>query len=66
MGEADHAGPTPMTMRKDALMVAAEAMLKVRDYVIAYGDPTVATMGTISVLPATKNIIPGKLISVLI
>ncbi|HHY90796.1 MAG TPA: Zn-dependent hydrolase, partial [Clostridiales bacterium] len=60
IGEADHAGPTPMTMRKDALMVAAEVMLKVRDYVLTYGEPTVATMGTISVSPGTKNIIPGE------
>lgn len=60
IGEADHAGPTPMTMRKDALMVAAEAMLKVEEHVKTYGDPTVATMGMISVLPASKNIIPGE------
>lgn len=58
-GEADHAGPTPMAMRKDALMIAAEAMLEIKKYVTNYGDPAVATMGTISVSPSSKNIIPN-------
>jgi N-carbamoyl-L-amino-acid hydrolase len=60
VGEADHAGPTPMTMRKDSLMAAAEIMLKVRELVLNYGDPAVATIGTISVLPGAQNIIPGE------
>ncbi len=60
IGEADHAGPTPMKLRKDSLMVASEAMLKVKEFVANYGDPAVATMGTISVYPSSKNIIPGE------
>jgi len=59
-GEANHAGSTPMGMRKDAMMAAAEAMLKIRDFVNEYSDPAVATMGTVSILPSSKNIIPGE------
>lgn len=58
-GEANHAGPTPMSTRKDALMAAAEIMLEIKEYVTSYGDPAVATIGTISIHPASKNVIPG-------
>lgn len=59
IGEADHAGPSPMKMRKDSLMTASEIMLAVEEYITNYGDPIVATMGVISVEPASSNIIPG-------
>ncbi|MDD2216411.1 MAG: Zn-dependent hydrolase [Eubacteriales bacterium] len=59
-GETNHAGTTPMRNRKDALMVAAEAMLELRKKTIEYGDPAVITMGIISASPASKNIVPGE------
>lgn len=59
-GEANHAGTTPMRNRKDALMVAADAMLKIREKVLEYGDPAVITMGIVSAKPASKNIVPGE------
>lgn len=59
VGEADHAGPSPMLMRKDSLMTASEVMLSVEKYITNYGAPEVVTMGTISVLPSSSNIIPG-------
>lgn len=58
-GEADHAGPSPMRMRKDSLMTASEVMLAVEKYITNYGAPEVVTMGTISVEPSSSNIIPG-------
>lgn len=59
-GQANHAGTTPMSNRKDALMTAAQAMLEIRKSTIEYGDPAVITMGIISASPASKNIIPGE------
>ncbi len=59
-GEANHAGSTPMRHRKDALIAAADVMLKLRERVADYGDPAVITMGVISVSPGTKNIVPGE------
>lgn len=59
-GQANHAGTTPMGNRKDALATAAEAILALRDYTVAYGDPAVMTMGIIQAGPGSKNIIPDK------
>lgn len=60
MGEANHAGTTPMAYRKDALMIASEIMLKLRDKILEYKDPAVITMGIIHAKPASKNIVPGE------
>ncbi|WP_370457964.1 Zn-dependent hydrolase [Thalassobacillus sp. CUG 92003] len=57
-GEADHAGTTPMHLRKDALMAAGEIMHKL-ETTIARDDVSV-TIGKISVSPNTVNCIPGK------
>lgn len=57
-GQANHAGTTPMSNRKDALATAAEAILMLRDYTVSYGDPAVMTMGIMQVGPGSKNIIP--------
>jgi len=60
-GVADHAGATPMTLRHDALVGAAELILAVeriaRDEV---GPPTVATIGTLRIEPGASNVIPGE------
>ncbi|SFF72662.1 N-carbamoyl-L-amino-acid hydrolase [Halobacillus alkaliphilus] len=57
-GEADHAGPTPMHLRKDALMAAAEIMNQLEKE-IATTDVTV-TVGKISVSPNSVNCVPGE------
>jgi allantoate deiminase len=56
-GEAGHAGTTPMPGRKDALVQAAEAILRIRDLAAA-GDATVGTVGQIAVEPGGVNVIP--------
>ncbi|MEK5057498.1 M20 family metallo-hydrolase [Paenibacillus sp. FSL H7-0326] len=58
-GEANHAGTTPMSYRKDALAGAAEMISEVRKQAIAYGDPLVATVGNIEVFPGAVNVVPG-------
>ena len=60
-GRADHAGTTPMTDRKDALLGAAELILRGRELVLAEGTPASRmTVGVIQVKPAAANIVPAE------
>lgn len=59
-GEANHAGTTPMSHRKDAMMAAAEAMLEMRENARKMGEPAVITNGIINIGPGSKNIVPGN------
>ncbi len=57
-GVRDHAGPTPMHMRKDALVGAARAISAIRDIPGNLGSDLVTTVGEISVSPNAINVIP--------
>ena len=59
-GEANHAGTTPMSHRKDPMAAAAEAISAIRKNCVDFGEPAVLTVGIINALPASKNIIPGE------
>jgi gamma-glutamyltranspeptidase/glutathione hydrolase len=59
-GEANHAGTTPMGLRRDALAGAAEMMTLIENEAKRFGDPLVATVGFAKVLPNTPNVIPGN------
>lgn len=57
-GMAGHTGSVPMPLRKDALLGAAEIVLAVNEIAIqAPGEPTVGSVATINVFPASRNII---------
>jgi acetylornithine deacetylase/succinyl-diaminopimelate desuccinylase-like protein len=56
-GRADHAGTTPMDIRDDALVKAAEFVLRVR---AAAGDGAVATVGSLRVEPGATNVVPAR------
>ena len=57
-GESNHAGTTPMTGRKDALVEAARLVLAAQTAALA--EPgAVATVGRIEVQPGGSNVIPG-------
>jgi N-carbamoyl-L-amino-acid hydrolase len=58
VGDANHAGATPMALRKDALAAAAEWCIAVEATARALG--VVATIGKLEVYPGGKNIIPGR------
>lgn len=58
-GRADHAGTTPMDARTDALVAAAEYVLRVREVAAAI-DSAVATVGKIQVAPGAANVIPER------
>lgn len=57
-GVAGHAGTTPMAARDDALVKAAEFVLRVRDAASAI-EGAVATVGRVDVEPGAVNVIPG-------
>lgn len=63
-GEENHAGTTPMKLRKDALVKAAEMITFVHEQARAMADKTngsaVATVGKIEAYPSATNIIPGR------
>jgi acetylornithine deacetylase/succinyl-diaminopimelate desuccinylase-like protein len=58
-GRAGHAGTTPMDGRSDALVDAAEAILRVREQARAISG-AVATVGQIDVEPGGANVVPGR------
>jgi allantoate deiminase len=59
-GRPDHAGTTPMDMRKDALISAAEIIKTVEKSALEAGKGTVATVGEFRVKPGAANIVPGE------
>ncbi|HEY3068337.1 MAG TPA: Zn-dependent hydrolase [Methylomirabilota bacterium] len=59
-GVQDHAGPTPMRIRHDALVAAAEVITAVRQLTREIGGDVVATVGTVMVTPNIVNAIPGR------
>jgi hydantoinase/carbamoylase family amidase len=59
-GEAGHAGEVAMAERHDALAAAAELVLAVERAARAEPRETVATVGTISVLPGAVSVIAGE------
>ncbi|MDQ7092642.1 Zn-dependent hydrolase [Desulfosporosinus sp. PR] len=58
-GEAGHAGATPMNLRRDPLVAAAE-IIQVVETEAAKTGTAVATVGKINAHPGGVNIIPGQ------
>ena len=63
VGEANHAGATPMNERRDALAAASEVVLDVEaaanDVVESESETAVGTVGSLSVSPNATNVVPG-------
>ncbi|MFC7157459.1 Zn-dependent hydrolase [Halomarina halobia] len=61
-GEADHAGNTPMEMRRDAYAGAAEFTLELERTARRHAETsnTVGTVGKSTVAPNGTNVIPGR------
>jgi N-carbamoyl-L-amino-acid hydrolase len=64
VGAADHAGTTPMMLRHDALVAAANTVASVRRIAEQLSAETsgyfVATVGILAVEPGASNVIPGR------
>jgi allantoate deiminase len=58
LGAANHAGTTPMELRRDALAGAARAVLALREEARSRDDMT-ANVGVISAEPGGFNVVPG-------
>jgi beta-ureidopropionase / N-carbamoyl-L-amino-acid hydrolase len=59
IGRANHAGTTPMNMRKDALVAASEIVLAVNKIARSIDGDQVATVGYLNVSPNATNTVPG-------
>lgn len=62
-GQADHSGTTPMEMRKDALVAAAELVVALEQICRRYSrmdrGRVVGTVGAIKIEPGVINAVPG-------
>ena len=58
-GQANHAGSTPMSYRRDALVAAAAVIAGVQQIANDLGGGTVATVGRLDCEPNAINVIPG-------
>jgi len=60
LGQPDHAGATPMGLRHDAAIAAAQLTLELERLAIEAGGGSVATVGEMTLDPGAINIIPGR------
>lgn len=59
-GQPQHAGPSPMRTRRDAMVAAGRIISGLRDLALQYPDPVVATVGYIKAVPGVVSQIPGR------
>jgi N-carbamoyl-L-amino-acid hydrolase len=55
-----HAGPTPMHLRKDALLAASQLVAAVNRIALEEGPDGRGTVGYMQVAPNSRNVIPGE------
>jgi N-carbamoyl-L-amino-acid hydrolase len=60
IGQESHAGPTPMAVRRDALVGASAIVLAVNRIGHEFQPGACATVGMIQSSPNSRNVIPGK------
>ncbi|WP_248920541.1 Zn-dependent hydrolase [Pseudomonas entomophila] len=59
-GVEAHAGPTPMHLRKDALVGAAAVVEAVNRAALAHQPHACGTVGCLQAYPGSRNVIPGE------
>lgn len=59
-GMEAHAGPTPMELRRDALLVAADLIRAVNRIALDHAPHGRGTVGCADVHPNSRNVIPGR------
>ena len=60
VGAECHAGPSPMTTRRDALAGAAEMLNLVYDIALAHAPAGRCTVGEFRIYPGSRNTVPGS------
>ncbi|GAB4017878.1 Zn-dependent hydrolase [Spirosoma migulaei] len=61
-GVPNHAGTTPMAMRRDALLAAAKLIIALNEVITSHEGKQVGTIGKLAVEPGAYNVIPGKVV----
>lgn len=59
-GQDAHAGPTPIELRRDALLSAAQLIVEVRRIALESPHYARGTVGQLFVHPNSRNVIPGR------
>ena len=59
-GVEAHAGPTPMHLRKDALVGAAAVVAAVNKAALGHQPHACGTVGCLQAYPGSRNVIPGE------
>src|SRR5262245_7724510 len=59
-GQDAHAGPTPMRLRRDALVAASKMVAEINALAYRYQPDGRATVGFMQVKPNSRNVIPGE------
>jgi N-carbamoyl-L-amino-acid hydrolase len=59
-GQDAHAGPTPMLLRRDALLGAAQIVQEVNRIAFQHQPEGRATVGFMQVKPNSRNVVPGE------
>jgi N-carbamoyl-L-amino-acid hydrolase len=60
IGQSNHAGTTPMSLRHDPAYVAAEITVFLRKLASEFGGDQVCTVGKIDIHPNLTNVVPAK------
>ena len=60
IGQSNHAGTTPMHLRRDPAYAAAELTVFVRGLATRYGGNQVCTVGKIDLHPNLTNVVPSR------
>ena len=60
IGQSNHAGTTPMSLRHDPAYVAAEITVFLRKLASEFGGDQVCTVGKIDLHPNLTNVVPAK------
>jgi N-carbamoyl-L-amino-acid hydrolase len=59
-GQDAHAGPTPMALRKDAMLAAARLVEAVNKVAMEHQPQGRGTVGFLQVKPNSRNVVPGQ------
>jgi N-carbamoyl-L-amino-acid hydrolase len=59
-GQSNHAGTTPMALRRDPGLVAAACVTFARSLALQIGGPQVATVGRVEFVPNLVNVVPSR------
>lgn len=59
-GQSNHAGTTPMSLRRDPALVAARLTVFLRELALEFGGHQVCTVGKVDLFPNLINVVPAR------